>query len=212
MGQRVDGRSDLFSAGVILYQFLTGEKPFLGQLTTIMHKVLKEDPIPPSELNFQVPSVFDRVVRKAMAKRPDERYQTAQEFADALRSALAGLEVSPQVAKPEVVREPVNVEATILMPRPGQAKSGRTAQAQAAPERSEARPVPPRPAAKNNQAGVPLWAVLVGLALIIAAGGGFYFYKSKAPVAVSPFSESTPANSEAAAQVQRLLMKKMSDM
>jgi len=211
MGQRVDGRSDLFSAGVILYQFLTGEKPFLGQLTTIMHKVLKEDPIPPSELNFQVPSVFDRVVRKAMAKRPDERYQTAREFADALRSALAGLEVSPQVAKPEVVREPVNVEATILMPRPGQAKSGRTAQAQAAPERSEARPVPPRPAAKNNQAGVPLWAVLVGLALIIAAGGGFYFYKSKAPVAVSPFSESTPANSEAAAQVQRLLMKKMSD-
>lgn len=88
MGQRVDGRSDLFSAGVILYQFLTGEKPFAGQLTTIMHKVLKEDPIAPSELNVQAPPAFDAVVRKAMAKRPEERYQTAQEFADALQLAL----------------------------------------------------------------------------------------------------------------------------
>ena len=88
MGQRVDGRSDLFSAGVILYQFLSGEKPFAGQLTTIMHKVLKEDPIAPSELNVQIPLVFDAVVRKAMAKRPDERFQTAQEFIDALQAAL----------------------------------------------------------------------------------------------------------------------------
>lgn len=88
MGQRVDGRSDLFSAGVILYQFLSGEKPFAGQLTTIMHKVLKEDPIAPSELNVQIPHVFDAVVRKAMAKRPDERYQTALEFSNALQAAL----------------------------------------------------------------------------------------------------------------------------
>jgi len=89
MGQRVDGRSDLFSAGVILYQFLTGEKPFSGQLTTIMHKVLKEDPILPSELNVQAPPAFDAVVRKAMAKRPEERFQTAQAFSAALQSALA---------------------------------------------------------------------------------------------------------------------------
>ena len=55
MGQTVDGRSDLFSAGVMLYQFLTGERPFTGAATTIMHKVLREDPLPPSELNVQVP-------------------------------------------------------------------------------------------------------------------------------------------------------------
>ena len=75
MGQTVDGRSDLFSAGVILYQFLTGEKPFTGALTTIMHKVLKEDPAAPSELNVQVPRPFDALIRKALAKRPDERFQ-----------------------------------------------------------------------------------------------------------------------------------------
>lgn len=84
MGQTVDGRSDLFSAGVILYQFLTGDKPFAGTVTTIMHKVLKEDPVPPSELNFQIPRSFDAVLRHALAKRPDERYQSAAEFAEAL--------------------------------------------------------------------------------------------------------------------------------
>jgi serine/threonine-protein kinase len=81
MGQTVDGRSDLFSAGVILYQFLTGEKPFTGALTTIMHKVLKEEPAAPSELNVQVPRPFDALIRKALAKRPDERFQTRAEFA-----------------------------------------------------------------------------------------------------------------------------------
>ena len=88
MGQTVDGRSDLFSAGVILYQFLTGDKPFTGTVTTIMHKVLKEEPPAPSELNVQVPRAFDALMKKALAKRPEERFQTAQEFADALAAAL----------------------------------------------------------------------------------------------------------------------------
>jgi len=87
MGQTVDGRSDLFSAGVILYQFLTGEKPFTGALTTIMHKVLQEEPLAPSALNVQVPRPFDAVMRKALAKRPNERFQTGHEFAVALKKA-----------------------------------------------------------------------------------------------------------------------------
>ena len=87
MGLPVDGRSDLFSAGVILYQFLTGERPFSGSATATMHKVLEEDPLPPSRFNVQVPGAMDAVVRKALAKRPDERYQNADEFAAALRAA-----------------------------------------------------------------------------------------------------------------------------
>ncbi|MHB9118289.1 MAG: serine/threonine-protein kinase [Burkholderiales bacterium] len=91
MGQIVDGRSDLFAAGVILYQFLTGEKPFVGaSITTIMHKVLKEMPANPSDLNVQVPPAFDWVVHKALAKRPAERYQTAREFLDDLKAADEG--------------------------------------------------------------------------------------------------------------------------
>lgn len=89
MGQTVDGRSDLFSAGVVLYQLLTGEKPFTGALTTIMHKVLKEDPPWPSVLNVHVPPRIDAVVQRAMAKRPEDRFQSAAEFRRALDAALA---------------------------------------------------------------------------------------------------------------------------
>ena len=64
MGLPVDGRSDLFSAGVILYQFLTGERPFAGSATTTMQKVLKEDPLPPSSLNVQAPAGMDAIVRQ----------------------------------------------------------------------------------------------------------------------------------------------------
>src|ERR1700681_4290114 len=80
LGLPIDGRSDLFSAGVILYQFLTGERPFSGSATTTMHKVLEEDPLPPSRFNVQVPGAMDAVVKKALAKRPDDRFQTADEF------------------------------------------------------------------------------------------------------------------------------------
>lgn len=91
MAQRVDGRSDLFSSGVLLYELLTGEKPFIGNsFATIMHKVLRETPIPPSELNITLPAAFDAVVAKALAKRPDERFQDARAFSLALKAALEG--------------------------------------------------------------------------------------------------------------------------
>ena len=102
MGQTVDGRSDLFSAGVILYELLTGEKPFSGSATTIMHKVLQEEPLPPSTLNVQVPRPFDGVVKRALAKRPDERFQTAREFAEAIKAAVEGREA------------PVATDATVV--------------------------------------------------------------------------------------------------
>jgi serine/threonine-protein kinase len=102
MGQTVDGRSDLFSAGVILYELLTGEKPFTGSATTIMHKVLQEEPLPPSRLNVQVPRPFDGVVKRALAKRPDERFQTAREFAEAIKAAVEGRE-APAAADATVV-------------------------------------------------------------------------------------------------------------
>jgi serine/threonine protein kinase len=90
MGQTVDGRSDIYSAGVVLYQLLTGEVPFAGTYTAIMYKVLNDQPPPPSALNVQVPKAFDDVLRRAMAKRPDERYQTAAEFKQAIATDEVG--------------------------------------------------------------------------------------------------------------------------
>ena len=89
-GQTIDRRSDIFSAGVVLYEFLTGERPFSGTATTIMHKVLMEEPLPPSMLNVQAPKPFDAVIAKAMAKRPEGRFQSAHEFADAIRTVAEG--------------------------------------------------------------------------------------------------------------------------
>jgi serine/threonine-protein kinase len=106
MGQTVDGRSDLFSCGVILYQFLTGEKPFTGTTTTIMYKVLREEPLPPSTLNLGLPPAWDAVVNKAIAKNPADRFQTAKEFSDAIKAAVANQGGS--------VRLPASTDETVV--------------------------------------------------------------------------------------------------
>ncbi len=114
MGQIVDGRSDLFSAGVILYQLLTGERPFSGSPTTIMHKVLKEEPLSPSTLNVQAPRPFDQVVKRALEKRPEDRYQTAREFAAAIRAAVEG-RVAP-ASEATVLSTAWRAEPTLVAP------------------------------------------------------------------------------------------------
>jgi serine/threonine-protein kinase len=117
-GDTLDGRSDLFSAAIILYQFLTNERPFQGnQASTIMHNVLERDPTPPSKLNFQVPAAFDAVLGKALAKRRDERYATAREFADALNAAAAG-----HAAVPTPVVSDVTDRRTTTPSQPAAAK------------------------------------------------------------------------------------------
>jgi serine/threonine-protein kinase len=90
-GQRIDRRTDIFSAGIILYQFLTGQKPFAGEgAWTVAKKIVQEEPPTPSSLNVAVSPEFDRVVAKALAKNPDTRFQTAREFARALQRAAEG--------------------------------------------------------------------------------------------------------------------------
>jgi len=90
-GVNIDKRSDVFSAGIILYQFLTGEKPFTGSgAWTIAKKILHEEPPLPSSLNNAVTPLFDAVVNKALAKSPSQRFQSARELGAALKSALEG--------------------------------------------------------------------------------------------------------------------------
>src|SRR5712692_5962477 len=90
-GGTIDKRTDVFSAGIILYQFLTGEKPFTGSgAWTIAKKIIQEEPALPSSLNNSVPPLFDAVVNKALAKDPEQRYQSARDLAIRLRKALDG--------------------------------------------------------------------------------------------------------------------------
>jgi tRNA A-37 threonylcarbamoyl transferase component Bud32 len=88
-GRELDGRSDLFSAGVMLYELATGTRPFSGDVPTILNQILHHQPPPPSRLNPTLPLGLDGVVQKALAKAPDDRYTTAGEFAAALEEAFA---------------------------------------------------------------------------------------------------------------------------
>jgi predicted Ser/Thr protein kinase len=118
MGQIVDGRSDLYSAGVVLYRLLTAEVPFSGGFTSVMHRVLNDNPPPPSVLNVQVPKGFDAVLRRAMAKRPDDRFQSAGEFKQALLAAKA--EAPADDAPPAGVPE----DMTVRRPKAASAAAG----------------------------------------------------------------------------------------
>jgi serine/threonine-protein kinase len=94
-GQPVGPRSDLFAVGLILYQFLTGERPFRGQgLFAVQQKIMYEQPAPPSLLNPLLSPMFDRIVLRALAKRPDERYPNARSMREDLKRALAGEDVA----------------------------------------------------------------------------------------------------------------------
>jgi serine/threonine protein kinase len=81
-GESADARSDLFSLGVILYNMVTGFKPFQGNsATTVCFKVVNRDPLPASAYDTGLPSQIDRIVERAMAKDPAQRYQTGAEMA-----------------------------------------------------------------------------------------------------------------------------------
>jgi serine/threonine-protein kinase len=96
-GQVVDRRTDVFSAGIVFYELLTGRKPFEGSPDTIGYKICHEPHRPPSELRPPgVPQVFDAVVNRALAKKPSDRYFTAGEFADAVLLAFEQRERKPQ--------------------------------------------------------------------------------------------------------------------
>ncbi len=90
-GGEVDGRSDLFSLAVILYQVLCGRRPFAGEdLTAMAYAVVHETHVPPSRLVPGLPPALDRFFDRALAKRPEERFATGEAFAGALQGAAAG--------------------------------------------------------------------------------------------------------------------------
>jgi beta-lactam-binding protein with PASTA domain/tRNA A-37 threonylcarbamoyl transferase component Bud32 len=94
-GERVDARSDLYSAGCLLYELLTGRPPFTGDSpVAIAYQHVRENPIPPSRIDPDIPRWADAVVLKAMAKAPADRYQSAAEMRADLQRAAQGMPVS----------------------------------------------------------------------------------------------------------------------
>ncbi|HET6371702.1 MAG TPA: serine/threonine-protein kinase, partial [Candidatus Polarisedimenticolia bacterium] len=97
LGQPLDGRADLFSLGAVLYEMLTGQRPFSGDsITTIIYRIVHEPPKEPRDLKVGIPPALSRVVLKALEKDPERRFQTGDEFGRALRAratkvAVAGI-------------------------------------------------------------------------------------------------------------------------
>ena len=185
LGLPVDGRSDLFSAGVVLYQFLTGERPFAGSAATTMQKVLKEDPLPPSMLNVQVLPVMDSVVRKALAKRADDRYQSAQEFAAAIRDAAPGTQpaAAGAAARPASDADPTIIAA----PDPGAtraaASTGVGAGSAAGTGAGAGSGAAPAPAGRSSS---PAKAVVIGVAAVAVAAAAWFAFQRQAAEPTKP--------------------------
>ncbi|MBI5329589.1 MAG: protein kinase [Betaproteobacteria bacterium] len=208
MGQRVDGRSDLFSVGVMLYELLTGEKPFAGNsFATIMHKVLKEPITPPSNLNLLVTPELDAVILKALSKRPDDRFQDAKAFAEALTLAKAGRPMPAPApasdldatvvqgaapARPARGQAPQAVEEATVVVAPAGAANDST---QVISPTAKTQVVTPAASATPASAAAGRKPLLLGGAILLALalGGGVVMLgkggESSAPVAV----EAKPA-------------------
>ncbi|MBF0633471.1 MAG: protein kinase [Nitrospinae bacterium] len=120
-GKKADHRSDIFSLTVMLYEILTGEKPFPGSnITTIMYKVINENPPPPTTIRPGLPPLVNSIIQKGMSKNPDDRFQSAAEFVKALNAVMemaeSGLfdetaKAPPAKTKPSFASE----DATLLM-------------------------------------------------------------------------------------------------
>ncbi len=187
LGQAVDGRSDLFSCGIVLYQLLTGEKPFTGSVTTVMHKLLHEQAAPPSTLDTSLIPRWDAVMERALAKQPADRYQNAAEFSRAIAAALAEMPqddstvIMPPLASPPPRRQ---------RPCPP-ARSSPPATAPAPPEPAAAtRPAAAAPA-PVVEAAVPRMsttAIATAVAALVAAAGGVAWWLARDDTAAA----STP--------------------
>ena len=114
-GKPVDGRSDLFALGALLYECIAGRSAFSGSsVIEIGAQVIHVEPPPPSRFNPRISAELDRITMKALAKKPEARYQTAEEMLDDLRPVLATL-TSDNHGTPRL--SPIQLRRHVLSPQ-----------------------------------------------------------------------------------------------
>jgi len=185
LGEPVDARSDLYAAGVMAFQLLSGKRPYEGSMTTIMQKVLNAERPPAVSASGDVPAAFDAVVARAMARVPADRFASADDFSAALRAALTQSESTSVASLLGDDEDATVVAAPQRGPAPIAAKPEAAARVPAAPTKQ-----PVAPAAKRGGI-MPL--VLGGAALVAVAGAGGAFLLLRGGTAPVTVPAPTPA-------------------
>jgi len=167
-GETVDARSDIYSAGCLLYELLVGQPPFRGDSpVSVAYQHVRETPVPPSQLDPMVSGDMDAIVLKALAKEASQRYQTASEMRDDINRLLAGQSVRAVAPVPVPVG---STDATRVMtsagdPTPTSATSALDSDTSTIPQRAVDEP--------NKRRNAWIWG-LVAFALVLGLGYGAY--------------------------------------
>ncbi len=215
-GAPIDGRTDIFSVGVILYWMTTGEQPFAGEtMTSVSYKVVHTDPIPPSKLNPAISSALEAVILKCLAKNPTDRYQTGDDLAralGALRSSVNATGLNQATPAMATGVSDATIEATPSLRPQATVHASVAAPAVSAPVAASAA-VPVK--ARNNTTLVAAALVVLAIANGIAWFGlhrsstaansapGSQTVTSPAPAAVAAVQPTAAAVSNAVADAPR---------
>ncbi len=221
-GTPVDGRSDIFSLGICLYECLTHRKPFGGDsLTSISYKIVHEPFQPLHEINPTIPEGFADVVSQCLEKDPAKRYQRGKDVANALRAVIRG-------ERPTRSTEPMFADATVVtrsdhdklptmeIPFPEADAPGKTQEApqplDTNPNPASVRPPVPPPAPKPvkpaKPAGTPIWKQRINPIVFVAVAGVLIAVLVVAMLALRAKQVSVPAvdkRAEAKAATERKL-------
>jgi len=201
-GEPTDARSDLYSVGVSLYEFVTGRQPFVATSDySIMAAHVREAPKPPIELHPGLPSTLNDIILMAIAKEPAQRFQTADAFRNALSCVPVTLPATPAITTGVLGATTVNtLTPTVgnLQPPPGANPSGPVSAPVAAPQEAKVPyatpvPVPPPPQPSGHRGLYMTLGALIVLAVLVVAG--IYMPRSFKTHAKSP--EATPTTPDA---------------